>query len=108
MRRCVPLPCKCNVLSLRYTLLLADDHYARFYVVVTFLGLAISAMISTFSQPGGSTGFNTSAGVNTFSIYLMFGMTLSVVVCGRMLAACRAWIAEQRTFSSVTTAIQYV
>jgi len=79
-----------------------------FYVVVTFLGLAISAMISTFSQPGGSTGFNTSAGVNTFSIYLMFGMTLSVVVCGRMLAACRAWIAEQRTFSSVTTAIQYV
>lgn len=55
-------------------------------------GFGIAAMIAALSQNGSIPGANTSSGGNPFSVYLLFGMTASMILCGRGLAACREWI----------------
>jgi hypothetical protein len=60
------------------------------------VGFRIAAMIAALGQNGSIPIANTSLGGNPFSVHLLFGMTASMVLCGRGLAAYKDTLYPQR------------
>lgn len=58
-------------------------------------GFGIAAIIASLSQSGSIPGMNAALGGNPFSVYLLLSMTASMIICGRGLAAYKAWISSQ-------------